>query len=790
MESNISKAIHPSLCPVLILLSRLKPSVIISGSDDALDPSLFMPFIQKCATQSNLRVRVLASRALTGLVSNEKLQTVICDVAHGLPVTRNQMSMPTEHSLDLSGSAKTCNDFGTVGTCAVSFNSIHGLLLQLSSLLDNNCRDLSDKLMKEQILGELIQVVSKCSWIGNIQICPCPILNSSYMRVLDLMLDITKTYTPSQHATTIRRLLLKLALVCLDADKFSSLSWSDPTTIELRRQATISYFNCLLEVNHAVPEKHVQLLSPAPKLSIQRVIETESSLSELQQKITSFVLDPNYEVRLATLKMLLQLVNSESPSSSGGVVHMWAKANLHSLLVKLLPVEEHPKCIYYVLKIFFKWNFLQLDESTDSQCCTAADPDFLFYFWDWLINLYRVVKRVKIREITLCCMGICVKQLVSLLKIYFSIDQSQIIDETSTVSRKPTQFEKWVRAFRSIDSFVSLVKHHSAPSEPVNMRKAAAEAIVASGLLAEAKSVASHVSNSHLRFDEADNVDVEEKIPLSQTPEVINLYACRILDLWFTCVQLLEDEDNGLRQRLAKDIQNCISSTATFCSCYLDAVPTQVDRVIESSFDFLSSIFGYWLEYMKYLVNWVLRTSSFVSAQGDPVRRVFDKEIDNHHEEKLLICQLCCLHLGNLLDPKSCVVQVHEFSSIWRLRFLRQLISVADGFLEIVGISDWVGGIGNHRDAFVSVYANLLGIYALSQQPYDLNSLECSVDNNKLYLSEFPHVERIIRPFLRNPLISNLYNLVMQSHERLIGVSATQGDISLNADFDPYFLVR
>ncbi|KAJ0975270.1 hypothetical protein J5N97_017235 [Dioscorea zingiberensis] len=81
----MTKAIHPSLCPILILLSRLKPSLISSETQDALDPFLLVPFIQMCATQSNFRVRVLASRALTGLVSNEKLVSVLSEIVHCLP---------------------------------------------------------------------------------------------------------------------------------------------------------------------------------------------------------------------------------------------------------------------------------------------------------------------------------------------------------------------------------------------------------------------------------------------------------------------------------------------------------------------------------------------------------------------------------------------------------------------------------------------------------------------------------------------------------------------------------
>lgn len=63
-ESNLLSVVHPSLCPMLILLSRLKPSPMASETGDDLDPFLFMPFIRKCSIQSNLCIRILASRAL------------------------------------------------------------------------------------------------------------------------------------------------------------------------------------------------------------------------------------------------------------------------------------------------------------------------------------------------------------------------------------------------------------------------------------------------------------------------------------------------------------------------------------------------------------------------------------------------------------------------------------------------------------------------------------------------------------------------------------------------------
>jgi hypothetical protein len=133
LESHIAKAIHPSLCPILILLSRLKPSPISCGTEDPLDPFLLLPFIQKCATQSNYRVRVLASRALIGLVSNERLQYVVIDILDHLPCGSREVAAHSSQCSDPPVSANMEN--GKPWPAKFSFNSIHGLLLQLCYLI-------------------------------------------------------------------------------------------------------------------------------------------------------------------------------------------------------------------------------------------------------------------------------------------------------------------------------------------------------------------------------------------------------------------------------------------------------------------------------------------------------------------------------------------------------------------------------------------------------------------------------------------------------------------------------
>ncbi|KAH9296258.1 hypothetical protein KI387_039846, partial [Taxus chinensis] len=89
---KLGQSIHPSLAPVLIILSRLKPSIISSGTEEWLNPSAFISYIRRCATQRNLRVRILASKALAPLVSRENLLNILLDIASGLPKADTQMA--------------------------------------------------------------------------------------------------------------------------------------------------------------------------------------------------------------------------------------------------------------------------------------------------------------------------------------------------------------------------------------------------------------------------------------------------------------------------------------------------------------------------------------------------------------------------------------------------------------------------------------------------------------------------------------------------------------------------
>lgn len=789
--SNLAKLVHPSLCPILILLSRLKPSIIAIETGDELDPILFMPFIRRCSTQYNLRVRILASRAITGLVSNEKLPTILLNIASELPCIDNQVTTPSESSISYNK---------TKWSHHASFNWIHGILLQLSSLLYANCRNLVDQSKKDQILSNLIEVLSMCSWIARPKHCPCPILNATFLKVLDHMLSIARgCHIRSFNA--IQDLVLKLSTECLDVEASYGRSYYDPTIAELHQQASTSYFSCVFQASDEVAEEAFHMPQQCSPLDSKKfkMPEMDKTFAGLEERLVYSLSDSAYEVRLSTLKWLFKFLKSTKSgleshdlySSEVGTIQHWTRTSLQTTLLKLLDLEKHHRCSYYILRIIFTWNLLQFQNAGDDKCTETIyvgrmDCDSVYLLWDKLISLYELTRHAKTREAVICCMGVCVKRFTGLFasSVLFDLEKRRLTEQS-----KSDEVKDLSRLYDRILFFTNLIKEHSASSEPVNMRNAVAESIIASGLLEQAELVGSSVFTSQ--------IPLENPCSLFEPKEAINLYARQILDIWFTCIMLLEDEDDGVRQRVAMDVQRCFTCKSTGRSSHAGEVPIQVEKVIRLCFEYLSSLFGHWIEYFDYLLQWILKAANCEVSKGDLVRQVFDKEIDNHHEEKLLISQICCSHLEKLAILKSWPTKLldeQHFRSYlheWRLRFFHKLKAFSKDHIDKLGSVYWVGGVGNHKDAFLPLYANLLGFYALSCCIFNRKT-----EDGKALLSDVVELGRTINPYLRNPLVLNLYLLVVRSHEKIIGatvahfIPGSREDDTIWDGFDPYFLLR
>lgn len=114
------------------------------------------------------------------------------------------------------------------------------------------------------------------------------------------------------------------------------------------------------------------------------------------------------------------------------------------------------------------------------------------------------------------------------------------------------------------------------------------------------------------------------------------MFVYLILDIWFICIKLLEDEDVYIRKEFVLDVQKRFFQFRI--RFYVGIVFFQVEKVIELSFEYFILIFGNWERYFDYFLRWVFDVVSYVVFKGDFVRRVFDKEIDNYYEEKLFVC--------------------------------------------------------------------------------------------------------------------------------------------------------
>ncbi|KAL0350900.1 UNVERIFIED_CONTAM: hypothetical protein Sradi_4239200 [Sesamum radiatum] len=480
LGSNLKNVVHPSLCPMLILLSRLKPSPISSETGDALDPFLFMPFIRRCSTQSNFRIRVLASGALTGLVANEKLKVVMLNIASELPTEKSSTRTPGSPStLDLTNET------------FCSFNSIHGMLLQLNSLVDINCRNLADSSKRDNILHELVQILAKRSWIGRPQQCTCPILNGCILKVLDNMLSVARTCEASRSACDIWNLLWELSSECLDLEPADGPRYFDPTIQELRKQAATSYFNCVFQTSKEVVEDDLLMRSnfPSPATRSLRVVGMEVVFSRFQERLIRSMSDTSYEVRIATLKwLLLFLKRRESLGNNNG-------DQFYSEAMKI--------------------------------CSTIFDLQDT-------VTMLLVTRHAKTRQTLICCLGICAKQISNLCMRFLSSEVEKIKIAELIQTDPSKMFSDF---YESLSYFVDLIEQSSDASQPVNMRKAAAESMIASGLLAHAEVLGSLI----LRYPVSDGSLCSNFKP----EEAISLFARKVLDLWLTCIKLLEDEDVG-----------------------------------------------------------------------------------------------------------------------------------------------------------------------------------------------------------------------------------------------------
>ncbi|KAJ7373357.1 hypothetical protein OS493_012949 [Desmophyllum pertusum] len=93
--------IHPSLYPVLVILSRLYPSTM-DGVDTVLSMAVFVPYVISCRKSMVIKTRLMSSRAIVPLVSGDLLVQTLQKLLLSLPLRNaslHRLKLPNNNQI-------------------------------------------------------------------------------------------------------------------------------------------------------------------------------------------------------------------------------------------------------------------------------------------------------------------------------------------------------------------------------------------------------------------------------------------------------------------------------------------------------------------------------------------------------------------------------------------------------------------------------------------------------------------------------------------------------------------
>ena len=170
-------AMHPSLYPVLLLLSRLIPSPTdesaAGASSTRLDTHAFLPLIRACSSHPYWQARFMAAKAAVSLVAVGQLKAYLHEIVDALIAAGNQ-SQPTHH------------------------NQLHGLLLQMETLMrfhhnESTLLSAQDKhALASALLPKLLASSGSARWLGVESRMSCAPIRLLFLQVVELCVEFVE----------------------------------------------------------------------------------------------------------------------------------------------------------------------------------------------------------------------------------------------------------------------------------------------------------------------------------------------------------------------------------------------------------------------------------------------------------------------------------------------------------------------------------------------------------------------------------------------------------------------
>ena len=688
--------VHPSLWPILAMLSRLRPSKPMDAStsddtsertksEDPLSPAAFVPVVRRCARGRPAAIRAVAARALAPLIDPS-------DVASAVRVTLRNV----RESISFNRQDKDVKG-GTLGgkVPSVGHNTAHGIMLCVKGLFapegpawallrSGQCDEVVNALTSAAaglencayLATESPVASTAAEWLG----CAEHVfeLAEETLGVGDARDFLEELRTLAWKATELAEGDERFGAFVVKKSKRSKKSSEVEERSEDLARTSVAPHDVLWAKTAARLRTKLALTGGVGALRTDNYI----SVGLLTMTLVSETLSRNvrYEARGSSMKAL----------RDAGVESVGAQLDVNMLRTHLanvvLPHESRHSCKRRALQLLGDWTeFSSAGENSGGamdRCATEEDDAE----WSIVERLASSDPNERVRCAAVACLG---KLAASRVALWERRTKSGTKNDNAA-------------------SLVALIEAGCSPERPEDVRRAAAEALKSSTLL----SALPQSPGGQKRTKDED----EGTIIYHDDPQTGPILGAPILSAWRSALELLEDEDEDVRS-VASDAVTAVSGLN---------IPRDVstETCLRRAFKALAKRLARWPPYERWLLHSCAgkRVSKLelVSSIDDmcTVRRLFDREADNHHAEPLLLAQLAASAIARTDAIRVDVCSEELEAAIDAIESITDAlvssVETADETADTHGSNAWEGGATNHEVAFAPVCRACLCVWALA----------------------------------------------------------------------------
>ncbi len=727
--------VHPGLFRVLLILKRLKPSVVFKtgSAEGPVSPAILVDPLLAVARSPVMGVRQLAALALGPLVPRERRLRVAADLAAGLPRGGGAISdhnalhgalMQLEVLLEtelLSGSGSSSGGSGgsSSGEPAAAAGGEEAATAQHAADESGGEAD--------GICGAFVEA----SWIAG-PACRCAPVRAAFVRAAARALELQQRRVRGTEFA--ERLRSCLEASCLDAVRstaaapgsgasFSSSSSSDaaPQQAWWLKQCSSLLLGPLVAASLSPTSMNGGGNGTEPAAAAGGgggIID--ALVDQLSWRLAEALKSSEYEVRATAAKVAAKQLPAQLPAGAAvGPATLGKLQEVEAAAWEQLGGESNVKVRRRLLALAALLQQVQEQVAAaqlkEPAVAAGTEAAVALRRFEQARAALSGTTDVTAQAQALECMARAARPLVAAAATAAATGGGSSSTSASAAG--------------AILQLAATLQSFSRPAQPDPVRLAAARVLGTSGLLLPfvdgSNSTTSSISSSG--------------IDLSRTS----------LQCWWVAVCLMDDDEAGVRATAAAAAQAAMAAdqTSPLSSSSSAAVaggeaaamsqPLYEEAVKPRAFALIAARCGAAAAAALQLQKdgaLLLATAVFdpslpppsvldslataaaraaaapAAAAGLTVRRLFDREADNHHEEPLHSAQLAARALAALLPrlppggpAAAAVAEWAAGAGAWLSGFAARL-----GALPGHGACAWVGGIGNHPEVFVPLSRCLL----------------------------------------------------------------------------------